>query len=114
MSLLTGETRQEMKLLPVAYPEKYGDQIGAALYIQTREGSRTAPTFRAAPGIADSEFLGEGGLGESHRGSWLTSFRKSYMGWQVAASLNNWWRWIDLSEAGGKSKTSAGHATVAR
>jgi CarboxypepD_reg-like domain len=87
LSLLTSETVQEMKLLPVAYPEKFGDQIGAALDIQTREGSRTKPVFRAAPGIADSEFLGEGALGESHRGSWLASFRKSYIGWLVRNRL---------------------------
>src|SRR5207248_10965220 len=67
------ETVQEMKLLPVAYPEKFGDQIGAVLDIQTREGSRTAPVFRAAPGIADSEFLGEGALGESRRSEEHTS-----------------------------------------
>ena len=88
LSLLTSETVQEMKLLPVAYPEKFGDQIGAALDIHTREGSRTAPVFRAAPGIADSEFLGEGALGEARRGSWLASFRKSYIGWLVRDRLN--------------------------
>ena len=87
LSLLTSETVQEMKLLPVAYPEKFGDQIGAALDNQTREGSRTAPVFRAAPGIADSEFLGEGALGESRRGDWLASFRKSYIGWLVRNRL---------------------------
>lgn len=87
LSLLTSETVQEMKLLPVAYPEKFGDQIGAVLDIQTREGSRTKPVFRAAPGIADSEFLGEGALGESRRGSWLASFRKSYIGWLVRNRL---------------------------
>jgi len=87
LSLLTSETVQEMKLLPVAYPEKFGDQIGAALDIHTREGSRTEPLFRVAPGIADSEFLGEGGFGESKRGSWLTSFRKSYIGWLVRDRL---------------------------
>jgi hypothetical protein len=39
--------------------------------------------FRVAPGFADSEFLGEGGLGRAGKGSWLTSFRKSYIGWIV-------------------------------
>lgn len=83
LSLLTSETIEEMKLLPAAYPEKFGDAVGAALDIRTRDGSRTRPLFRIAPGIADSEFLGEGGLGREGKGSWLTSFRKSYIGWLV-------------------------------
>jgi carboxypeptidase-like protein len=83
LSLLTSQTVDEMKLLPVAQPEKFGDEIGAALDIHTREGSRTAPIFRLAPGIADSEFLGEGELGASKHGAWLASFRKSYIGWLV-------------------------------
>jgi len=83
LSLLTSETVQEVKLLPVSYPEKFGNQTGAAVDIHTREGSRTRPMFRAAPGIADSEFLGEGALGRSQRGAWLASFRKSYIGWLV-------------------------------
>lgn len=83
LSLLTSQTVDEMKLLPVAQPEKFGDEIGAALDIHTREGSRTRPIFRLAPGIADSEFLGEGELGGSKHGAWLASFRKSYIGWLV-------------------------------
>ncbi len=66
-----------------AYPERFGDDVGAALEIRTREGSRTKPLFRFAPGLADSEFLGEGGLGSSGKGSWLASARKSYIGWLV-------------------------------
>ncbi len=81
LSLLTSETTEEMKLLPVAYPQKYGDAIGAALDIRTREGSRTTPTFRTSVGLADSDFLGEGQLGRSKRGSWLASARKSYLGY---------------------------------
>jgi len=81
LSLLTSETTEEMKLLPVAYPEKYGDAIGAALDIRTREGSRTSPVFRTSVGLADSDFLGEGQLGGAKRGSWLASARKSYLGY---------------------------------
>ena len=83
LSLISSETVEEMKLMMAAYPEKFGDDTGAALDIHTREGSRTKPLFRLAPGIADSEFLGEGGLGKEGKGSWLASFRKSYVGWLV-------------------------------
>src|SRR5713226_5602919 len=83
LSLLTSETVEEIKLMPVAYPEKYGDGVGAALDIRTRDGSRTAPLFRVSVGMADSDFLGEGGLGKAKRGSWLASARKSYLGYLV-------------------------------
>jgi hypothetical protein len=73
LSLLTSETMEEVKLLPVAYPEKYGDAIGAALSIRTRDGSRTSPLFRVAAGIGDSNLLGEGQLGSEKQGSWLAS-----------------------------------------
>ena len=42
LSILTGDTLEDIKLLPAAYPEKYGDAVGAALDLQTRDGSRTA------------------------------------------------------------------------
>ncbi len=83
LSLLTSETVEEIKLLPVAYPEKYGDAIGAALSIRTRDGSRTSPLFRFSGGMGDSDLLGEGQLGREKQGSWLASARKSYLGYLV-------------------------------
>jgi hypothetical protein len=83
LSFLTSEITEEMKLLPVAYPEKYGDRVGAALDIRTREGSRTSPLFRISVGMGDSDALGEGRLGRGKRGSWLVSVRKSYLGYLV-------------------------------
>ena len=88
LSLLTSETVEDVKLLPVAYPEKYGDAVGAALDITTRDGSQTAPTFRVSAGVADSELLGEGELGHQRRGSWMASARKSYLGYLVSSRLN--------------------------
>jgi hypothetical protein len=81
LSLLTSEIVDQMRLLPVAYPEKYGDQVGAALDIHTRDGSPTGPLFRAAVGLGDSNIVGEGGLGAAKRGSWLGAFRRSYLGY---------------------------------
>ena len=46
LGVLTSEVVEEMKLLPAAYPEKFGDAAGAALDIHTREGSRGVPLFR--------------------------------------------------------------------
>ncbi len=89
LSIFTSETIEYIKLLPAAYPEKYGDSVGAALDLQTRDGSRTAPIFRASIGLADSELLGEGGLGTEKKGSWLASARKSYLGYLLRGRLND-------------------------
>lgn len=89
LSIFTSETLEDIKLLPAAYPEKYGDAIGAALSLRTRDGSRTAPIFRASIGLADSEMLGEGKLGSAGRGSWIASARKSYLSYLFRNRLND-------------------------
>src|SRR5579863_3444163 len=89
LSLLTSETVEEVKLMPVGYPVKFADGIGAALDIRTREGSRSAPLFRVSAGIADSDVLGEGDLGSGKHGSWIASGRKSYIGYLVRDREND-------------------------
>jgi hypothetical protein len=89
LSIFTSETIEDIKLLPAAYPEKYGDSVGAALDLQTRDGSRTAPIFRASVGLADTDLLGEGELGKGKKGSWLASARKSYLGYLLRNRLND-------------------------
>ena len=83
LGVLTSEVVEEVKLMPAAYPEKFGDSAGAALDIHTREGSRNKPVFRVTAGIAASEVLGEGGLGHAKKGSWLLSARKSYINYLI-------------------------------
>jgi hypothetical protein len=81
LSLLTGNDVEEFRLMPVAYPVRYADGIGAALAIRTRTGSDGHPLFHGSVGIADSEFLGEGGFGHAHKGTWLLDARRSYLGY---------------------------------
>jgi hypothetical protein len=81
LSLLTGNDVDELRLIPVAYPVRYGDASGAALTIRTRSGSESAPLFHASVGLADSEFLGEGAFSHAHKGTWLLDARKSYIGY---------------------------------
>ncbi|HZE26410.1 MAG TPA: TonB-dependent receptor [Terriglobales bacterium] len=88
LSLLTSETVEEIKLLPVAYPVKYADAVGAALDVHTRDGSFAGPLFRVSVGMAETELLGEGGLGQAKRGSWLASARKSYLGYLLQNRLH--------------------------
>jgi CarboxypepD_reg-like domain len=83
LGVLTSEVVDEMKLLPAAYPERYGDADGAALDIHTREGSHSRPLFRVSAGIVASEILGEGAVGPERNGSWLFSARKSYINYLI-------------------------------
>jgi len=83
LSLFSSETLQSLDLMPVAYPERYADSIGAALSLRTREGSRSRPAFTVSAGIADSSVIGEGELGSAKKGSWLVSVRKSYLNWLI-------------------------------
>jgi CarboxypepD_reg-like domain len=89
LGVLTSEVVDEMKLMPAAYPEKFGDADGAALDIHTREGSRGATVFRVTAGIAASEFLAEGPLGAAHKGSWLVSARDSYINYLIKARVQD-------------------------
>ena len=83
LSLFTGNDVDDIRLLPVAYPVRYADGIGAALAIRTRTGSDGPPHFHGSAGLAYSEILGEGRL--TRKGTWLIDARKSYIGYLVNA-----------------------------
>jgi Carboxypeptidase regulatory-like domain len=83
LSLFTGNDVEDIRLMPVAYPVRYADDIGAALAIRTRAGSPEALHFHGSAGLAYSEILGEGGFGSGHKGTWLVDARKSYIGYLV-------------------------------
>jgi hypothetical protein len=104
LSILTSEVVESMKLLPVAYPERYGDDIGAALDIRTREGSRTRPLFRVSVGLGDTDGVAEGQLGRARRGSWLVAARKSYLGYLVHDFIRS--DFADISFYDGEAKLS--------
>lgn len=81
LSFLTGSSVEDLRLFPAVLPERYGADIGAALAVTSRTGSDGPPLFHVSLGMADSEFLGEGSLGSSHKGTWLFGARKSYLGY---------------------------------
>jgi hypothetical protein len=89
LGVLTSEVVEDMKLMPAAYPERFGDADGAALDIHTREGGRSTPQFRISAGMAASEILGEGELGSAGKGSWLLSARKSYINYLIRGRVQN-------------------------
>lgn len=86
LSLFTGNDVEDIRLLPVAYPVRYADGIGAAVAIRTRTGSDEPPHFHGSAGLAYSEVLGEGRL--TRKGTWLIDARKSYIGYLVNAVSN--------------------------
>ena len=89
LSLLTSNNVEEIRLMPVAYPMRYADGSGAALVIRTRGGVEGAPHFHASVGLADTEFLGEGAFGNSHKANWLVGARKSYLGYLERTLVNS-------------------------
>ena len=82
LSLLTGSEVEDMRLMPVVYPSRYADAIGAALSIRTREGD-PSPRFHVSVGLADSEFLTQGRFGSARKTTWLLGARKSYLGYLI-------------------------------
>lgn len=80
VSVFSSDTIESLTLTPTAFSERYGDGIGGALDIRTREGSRTRPQFRLSLGLLEAHGSAEGGFAHK-RGSWLISARKSYMGY---------------------------------
>ena len=48
-----------------------------------REGSRAATAFRAAMSGTNASLLAEGPIGAEAGGSWLVSFRRSYLDWLI-------------------------------
>ena len=95
LSLFTGNDVDELHLMPVAYPMRYAEDSGAALAITSRSGSEGAPHFHVAAGLADSEFLGEGGFAAEHHGTWLFNVRKSYVGY-----LEHFFNSVSFSDIG--------------
>lgn len=99
LSIFTSENLEDIELLPAAYPEKFGDDVGAAIALLTREGSRTTPVFRISAGLADSELDAEGPLGKLKRGSWLATARKSYLSYLFRSRLNDTSDDVSFSDA---------------
>ena len=79
LSLLTGSDIADLHLMPVAYPARYADAIGAALVIRSRDGDAAPPLLHGSIGMASSEVMVDGGLGR--KGTWLLGARKSYIGY---------------------------------
>ena len=88
LTVFNGDMVDNMVLQSEAYAARYEDRTAGVLDVHTRDGSRTQTAFRVTAGAPDAGVLAEGPLGGSHRGSWLLTFRKSYLQYLVHASAD--------------------------
>ena len=78
-SAINGDMISELNLFEGAFPSRFPDRTAAVLDVASREGSRTGPSFRASIGMSYSGIVVEGPLGKAKKGSWIASYRKSYL-----------------------------------
>jgi hypothetical protein len=74
-----GDMVESMELHEAAWPQRYANRSAGVLDVQTRDGSRTAPSFRVSASASNAGVMAEGPLGKRKRGSWLAGARKSYL-----------------------------------
>jgi len=79
IAMVNGDVLDEVSLLSGAYPERFGNRLGAELDFRMREGSRDRVQSHVSVSATDAATVVEGPLGGAGRGSWLASARKSYL-----------------------------------
>jgi hypothetical protein len=88
LTVFNGDMVDNMVLQSEAFPSRYDDRTAGVLDVHTRDGSRSQTTFRITAGAPDAGILAEGPLGDEHQGSWLASFRKSYLQYLLKESAD--------------------------
>ncbi len=79
LAMVNGDILDDVSLLSGAYPQRFGNRLGAELNFRMREGSRDRLQSHVSISTTDAAFVVEGPLGRGGRGSWLASARKSYL-----------------------------------
>lgn len=79
IAMINGDILSGITLLNGAYPQRYGNRLGAELDFQMREGSRERTHARLSVSGTDAAIVIEGPIGAGKAGSWLVSARKSYL-----------------------------------
>ena len=74
-----GDMVEELELHEGAFPARFGDRSAGVLDVHTRDGNRTAHSFRLAASASNAGGMAEGPIGKKKRGSWLAAARKSYL-----------------------------------
>ena len=79
LTIFNGDTTDDMTLYEGAWPVRYSDRTAGILAVDTREGNRQQLQGRLSASASNAGGLLEGPLGKKQRGSWIVSFRKSYL-----------------------------------
>ncbi len=79
INMINTDLIQDIRFSTGGFISKYGDKLSSVMHINTREGSRIVPfTGEANLNMAGIGTILEGGINNG-KGSWLISFRKSYI-----------------------------------
>jgi len=79
VAMINGDILDGISLSHGSYPELYGNRIGAELDFRLREGSREGIRGHVGVSMTDASAVAEGPIGHAKQGSWLVSFRQSYL-----------------------------------
>ncbi|MBZ5675925.1 MAG: TonB-dependent receptor [Acidobacteriia bacterium] len=79
LTIFNGDMTDDMTLYEGAWPVRYSDRTAGILAVDTREGNRQGFQGRFEASASNAGALFEGPLGKKQRGSWIVSFRKSYL-----------------------------------
>ena len=74
-----GDMVEELELHEGAFPVRFEDRSAGVLDVHTRDGNRSATSFRLAASASNAGGMAEGPIGKKKRGSWLAGARKSYL-----------------------------------
>lgn len=83
LTIFNGDMTDDLTLYEGAWPVRYSDRTAGILAVDMREGNRQEIQGRLQASASNAGGLFEGPLGKkgrgSPRGSWIVSFRKSYL-----------------------------------
>jgi hypothetical protein len=79
LTIFNGDMTDDMTLYEGAWPVRYSDRTAGILAVDTREGNRQEIQGRLEASASNAGGLFEGPIGKKQRGSWIVSFRKSYL-----------------------------------
>ena len=79
LTIFNGDAIDDMTLYEGAWPVRYSDRTAGILAVDSREGNRQQIQGRLTASASNAGGLFEGPLGKHQRGSWIVSFRKSYL-----------------------------------
>lgn len=79
VSMINTDVLDHVTLLRGAYPQRFGQRLGAELAFGALEGSRQRTRYNVTASGTSAALTVDGPLGHSGRGSWLVSGRRSYL-----------------------------------